>query len=344
LKAVIKIAQVAAAFFLFVLSLETIKESAGGIGPLLSTFRVEGIPNLFGLGWLMAYAVLSGSPVAAVSLGLFGAGAMGETEALGMIAGSRFGAAFVVLLMGTIHYFRGQRKIITVATGVLSLLVTWTIYAPATVGAYLLLASGSLSRVLMEPPALFTAFISGAIDPLVEPLASFLPPFVMFVVGVAVLVGSFSLFDRALPELNPQQGRFRQIADIVYRPSVMFVLGIVVTCLTLSVSVSLGILVPIAAKGYVRRENIIPYIMGANISTFIDTLLAAFLVAEPRAFGVVAAQLLSVTGVSLVVLLFFYRPYRRAIETALERIIQSRRSFLLFLGMAMLVPLVFILI
>jgi Na+/phosphate symporter len=157
-------------------------------------------------------------------------------------------------------------------------------------------------------------------------------------------VGSFSIFDRALPRLNPNQGRFRQIADIIYRPRVMFLLGIAVTCMTLSVSVSLGLLVPISAKGYVRRENIIPYVMGANVSTFIDTLFVALMVGEPGAMGIVLAQMISVSVISLVVLGFFYRRYRRLLEGALEAATRSRRAFFVFLGVTMAVPLLFLLL
>jgi sodium-dependent phosphate cotransporter len=45
----------------------------------------------------------------------------------------------------------------------------------------------------------------------------------------------------------------------------------------------------------VRRENVIPYIMGANITTFIDTLLAAVLLNNHEAVTVVLAEMLGVT-------------------------------------------------
>ncbi len=55
----------------------------------------------------------------------------------------------------------------------------------------------------------------------------------------------------------------------------MFAFGTLVTLVTLSVSLSVTILVPLALKGYVRRDKVIPYVMGANIATWIDTLFAA---------------------------------------------------------------------
>ena len=62
----------------------------------------------------------------------------------------------------------------------------------------------------------------------------------------------------------------------------MFAFGTLMTLVTLSVSLSVTILVPLALKGYVRRDRIIPYVMGANIATWIDTLFAALLLDSPR--------------------------------------------------------------
>lgn len=333
-----------AALALFLVSIEAIRSSAAGVAPLLLAIRAEGLANLFGLGWLTAYGVLSGSPVAAVALGLFGAGTLDPIETLGMIAGSRFGAAFVVLFFGTLHYFRGHRNIITVATGVLSLLVTWTIYVPATALSWVLLNGGYLSFLQLPSPGALASIQETIARAVVSPAAALLHPVILFLAGAGLLVGSFSVFDRALPELNPNQGRFRQIADVVYRPKVMFLLGIAVTCLTLSVSVSLGLLVPISAKGYVRRENVIPYVMGANVSTFVDTLFVALLVGRPGAMSIVASQMVSVLLVSLAVLVFLFRPYRLWLEVALEAATGSRRSFMLFLGGSMALPLLFLIL
>ena len=81
--------------------------------------------------------------------------------------------------------------------------------------------------------------------------------------------------------------------------------------ISMSVSVSLSILVPLSHRGFVRRENVIPYIMGANITTFIDTLLAAVLLDNPQAFTVVLVEMVSITIVSAFILLLVYRPYER---------------------------------
>ena len=48
---------------------------------------------IVGFGWLGSYAVLSGSPVAAIALSLFSKGVLSDTETFAMINGSRMGAS-----------------------------------------------------------------------------------------------------------------------------------------------------------------------------------------------------------------------------------------------------------
>ena len=69
--------------------------------------------------------------------------------------------------------------------------------------------------------------------------------------------------------------------------------------LTLSVSVALTLLVPLVANGYLKREDTIPYIAGANITTLADTLVAAILLGNPDAVRVVLAEVIGVAIVTV---------------------------------------------
>jgi sodium-dependent phosphate cotransporter len=162
--------------------------------------------------------------------------------------------------------------------------------------------------------------------------------------GLGVLWVSFYLFDRVLPELDLEHSRFGRAAHLVYRPLVMFLLGGVLTLLTLSVSLSLSLLVPLSARGYVRRENAIPYIMGANITTFVDTLLATVVLGSSDALTVVLANMLSVTVLSLLILILFSNHYQRAVLGLVKWTLSSNRNLALFIFTILVVPLVLMLI
>jgi Na+/phosphate symporter len=331
--------------FLFVLSIQMLKEGAGVLAPfLVGLFSLQGPVNTLGLGWLSAYLVLSGSPIAAVSLTFFDAGSLSSTETFSMIIGSRMGASLIVLLIGFLYTLRGHQREESLGMGLLSLLVTWSLYAPALFVGMALLRSGLLDPLRFTSPALLLFLIDRLIDPIVSPLARTFGPLLLFFLGLALLLLSFKLFDHAVPEIDLRRTRFGDLTHHLYRPAPMFLLGFLITLISFSVTLSLSLLVPFAARGYVKTENVVPYIMGANITTLIDTLFAALLLNNPQAFTIILAAIVSTLLVSLPAVLGLFRPYERAVLRALFLIHRSPRSLSAFLLIAFLLPLFLLLV
>jgi Na+/phosphate symporter len=320
-----------AALFLFILAIQLLKSGAKALTPFVGGWAVHNMANALGFGWLFAYGVLSGSPVAATTLAFFNDGAIDKFEAFAMIAGSRFGASFIVLGLGFVYALRGHQRRGSLAMGLLALIVTITTYAPALAVGYWLLHGGVFDWLRPAANGGVVSLLDVVFDPLVGLAESSLARPLVFLLGFAVLWYSLNLIDHALPDMRLKESAFSGMARMLYRPIVTFALGLVITSLTMSVSVSLSVLVPLSARGYIRRENVIPYIMGANITTFIDTLVAALLLNNPQAFTVVLVEMVSVALVSLIILLLFYRRYERAIQEVVERIGDSQRNFAIFL-------------
>jgi Na+/phosphate symporter len=326
------------ALFLFILSIQFLKSGATALAPFVGGLAVRNPANALGFGWLFAYLVLSGSPVAATSLAFFHNGAIDRFEAFAMIAGSRLGASFIVLAIGFVYALRGHERKGSLAMGLLSLVATYAVYVPALAVGYSLLSSGALDW--FRPPAAtgVLSLLDVIFGPLVIAAEAVLPRWGLFALGFGVLWYSLNLIDHALPNLHLQESAFGGMARLLYRPGVTFALGLVITSLTMSVSVSLSVLVPLSARGYIRRENVIPYIMGANITTFVDTLAAALLLNNPTAFTVVLVEMVSVAAVSLLILWFIYRPYERAVLRVVEVIGARRRHLAVFLLVIVGIP------
>jgi sodium-dependent phosphate cotransporter len=334
-----KVALFVLALLLFILALQLLKSGAKALVPFVRDgLAVQNPANALGFGWLFAYAALSGSPVAATALTLFDAGAISDVGTFAMIAGSRLGAAFIVLAIGFVYTLRGHERKGSLAMGLLSFIITAAIYLPGLVVGYWLLQSGAFDRLRPSGEIGVIEIIDVLYAPLVRLAEANLPHWLIFVVGFAILWYSLNLIDHALPDMRLKEGAFSGMARLLYRPLVTFALGLAVTTVTMSVSVSLSVLVPLSARGYIRRENVIPYIMGANITTFVDTLVAALLLNNPRAFTVVLVEMVSVAAVSLVFLLLFYRPYERAVLRLVELIGHSRRNMAIFLAIILGVP------
>lgn len=340
----LRLACVGLGLLLFVLALELLKQGASGLGPLLRRLGVEGFSGGLGFGWLMACVVLSGSPVAALALTLLAAGTLTTAETFGVIAGSRLGASFVVLVIGGLDDLRaGRRDGRSAYLGVAALVTTAIVYLPAMALAWLGLTQGVFVGLRIEGHEL-----AGLVEALFGPLLRFgqahLPRLASFVAGMATLLLAFKLFDRALPDLQGREAPLLETGSVFYRPWFMFAVGLAFTAVTLSVSVSLALLVPLAAKGYVRRENVCPYIMGANVTTFIDTLFAGALVGHPDGVRIVALLMTTVTACSLPVVLLFPYAFGQLVDRLARQATGSPRRLIAFVLGLLLVPLSLIVI
>jgi Na+/phosphate symporter len=340
----LKIVYALAGLFVFVLALQLMKAGAKSLAPLLKSTRLLQDPiDSLGFGWLDAYLVLSGSPVAAAALSLFNGGAINALQAFTMINGSRMGASFIVLFLGFIYLLRGHEPKRSLSMGLLSLLTTWTIYVPAMLLGSYFLTHGTFDAVHLSASSELASFLDAVFGPIVNWIISWAPGLLVFVVGVGVILIAFNLIDHALPDLKLGGTEFEQAPRLLYRPLVMFLLGSAVTVVSMSVSVSLSLLVPLSARGYVRRENVIPYIMGANITTFVDTLVASILMNKPQSFTIVFVEMFSVALVSVSVLVTLYRPYERLLLNTANWIVGQRRNLTVFILVLVSVPIMLLL-
>ncbi len=331
--------------FLFIFAITLMKEGARGMAPLVENhFAVNNAVNSLGFGWLFAYMVMSGSPVAASALTFFDAGIIDKVGAYSMITGSRLGASFIVLFIGFLYVLKGRNRAESLGIGLLSLSVTGTTYVIALGFGYIFLKSGLLDGVQLHTGALLNSVNDLIFDPVARFLLTLLPQWSLFLVGLAIILLSFSLFDRCLPQIALKKSQLGRMSRLIYRPWVMFLLGGLITLVSMSVSVSLGILVPLSARGFVRQENLIPYIMGANITTFIDTLLAAVLLRNPAAFTIVLVEMVSIALVSIAILFTVFQRYERGMHFFIGWLTASNRNLGLFMVIIFTLPLILMLL
>lgn len=330
---------------LFVQAIAVMKEGARAVAPWLqSRSGVNNPANSLGFGWVAAYLMLSGSPVAAAALTFLDAGAIDQFSALTMITGSRLGASLIVLLLGIIYVLRGRNRATNLSMGLLSLAVTGSTNLIALILGAALLARHALADVYPRSGLWISLAHRVIFERVLAWVAGLLPTWTLFPLGLGLILISFQLFDRCLPQMAIRESQVGRVSRVIYRPWVMFLLGSGVTLISMSVSVSLSVLLPLSNRGFVRRENAIPYIMGANVTTFIDTLIAAVLLNNPLAFTVVLVQMVSVAAVCMLILLVGYYAYERGLLAFVTWVIASNRNLVFFMVVIILVPLALLLL
>ncbi len=326
---------------LFVTALGTMKEGARALIPSLEgSVFTDNSWSALGVGWLGACLVLSGSPVAASALTLLDGGAIDRSQAFAMLTGSRLGASFVVLVVGVLYALRrnaGRRAPLSI--GIYSLTVTAVAYLPGAAVGWWLLTRGHLDGVDLAASPDVVSVTDTLFGWLPDLLADALPGWTLFPIGVGVLLLAFTCVDRVLPALDSE--RIEERAHLA-NPWVLFGLGCLVAFLTLSVSMALTLLVPIVANGYLKREDTLPYIAGANITTLADTLVAAIVLGNADAVRVVLAEVVGVAAVTLVLLALAYPLLRRGAVAWAKLVLTNRRTLGTFVAALVVAPVLLI--
>jgi solute carrier family 34 (sodium-dependent phosphate cotransporter) len=341
-------ARLAGALYVFIGALQILKTGASDLGLVNSGgILVANAGSTLGVGWIGAMMTLSGSTMAATGLTLRAAGAISEVQGFTMVTGARLGAAFVVLMVAVIYALRrgkGRRKR-TVSVAVLTLIITAVIYLPGALIGLLILRSGPFQSLHLAAPAEVGGLIDLLYGWLIARIESW-PSLLIVLVGLVLLVLAFRSIDALVPEMDEQRLQGSRL-QWLRRKWPTFLLGVLVVIATLSVSVALTILVPLVAKGYVERENLIPYIVGADLGTLVDKLAIAFVVgvggAHPASpVRIILAEIVGTAFIGMLIMTFFYVPFSRGVWNFQHRVTRSRTRLAAFTASLFAIPLLII--
>ncbi|MDY6777489.1 MAG: sodium:phosphate symporter [Candidatus Nanohaloarchaea archaeon] len=312
-------------------SLQVLSRSTQTLAPLLEQamrFVIHSDLSAFGTSWFASYVLLSGSPVAAVSLAFFSSGVLSFSQLFMAVSGSRVGAAFIVVLIGAVEYFRGENEMLrdSCSIGVLTFLIAYLVYVPAVGLGRLLIARFPVATMLELDLAGLRYSLLLVFDPFLRAVFSSVPDAGAFVLGFVLLFVSLEVFDMAFKGLRSETFENRYFRFVMTNTWVSFAAGGLFTLLTTSVSVSLGLIVPLYNRGYLRRKEVIPYILGSNITTLADTLMAAAVLDTVAGFN---AVLLLAGCASLVTLIYLavYERFYAVLKMLFDWIISNEKVF-----------------
>jgi Na+/phosphate symporter len=127
------------------------------------------------------------------------------------------------------------------------------------------------------------------------------------------------------------------------KPLRAFMAGFVFTVLVPSTSVMVSLLVPLAGSGVIRADYyILPYILGANIGTVFDVMIAALATGDPTSLGVWLVHLtINLTGALIFMPLL--NPFSKLVNLIAERMAESPSLTLVIAGVFYAFPVLIIL-
>lgn len=230
---------------------------------------------------------------------------------------------------------------------------------------------------LFQKSTTYADFISTYFQPFSETIVSYFPSLVALFVGIGLLVVAIFLFDKFFTLVHfdeqrdstvhetlkehvsqlfhhpflafkngflkiftaPSRFHFRwKLQDVLQHPLFAFFMGAVITAITMSTAISVGILVPFYAYRVINIRSVVPYVLAANITTFIDTLFVAILTGNLEAVQVVTSLILS--SLFFVILAgIFFKYYLYFIDRVSHLILRKPIFIFFFLILTIGIPL-----
>lgn len=334
-QSVLRVALVVALLYLFLVGVKSLEAGIQAFGADVATSVFDNVTHpLAGLfaGMLATILVQSSSVTSSTIVGLVGAGVLSLPAAVPMIMGTNLGTTVTNTIVSLGHVRRGQEfrrafagatvhdyfNILTVAVALPLELATGFLSRTATALSDLIGSGDGLGGVATRSP--IKAAIAWPVDRAEDVLAVLSPTLtgvLLLVTGVAVIFMALTLITRNM-RIVMAGGIERSMNRILDKGAGVSALavGMVVTVLVQSSSITTSILIPMLGAGILTLENAYPVTLGANVGTTVTALLASLAADRPEALTIALVHtLFNVFGI----LLFYPVPALRALPIRLAR-------------------------
>ncbi len=344
-----------------------------GLETGISCFGSEAVDDVFvkvatpiaGLaaGILATVLVQSSSVTTATMVGLVAAGVLSFEAAVPMVMGANIGTTVTNTLASLGHLRQGAyfERAFAMATvhdyfNLLSVIVLLPLeVAFGVISSIALFLADVFGGILPEVgggEGLVGRAISAPVDMVTAALESLgwagATGWVLLVMGLGMLFFSLWMITRQMKAV--MSGRIENAINGILAKGAgvgALLVGMVVTMLVQSSSITTSILVPLAAAGVLTLANAYPITLGANIGTTITALLASVATNSPEALAVAMAHL----SFNVIGTLIFYpwAPLRRIplrLASVTASIAVQRKSFVAVyvIGVFIITPLVILLV
>lgn len=180
--------------------------------------------------------------------------------------------------------------------------------------------------------------------PWVPMVLGIIPPWLGIIAGAGMLILALSGIEKYMTEIFNMPRSWNLIRATFQKPLRSFIAGFLFTMIIPSTTVMVSLLIPLATSGVLSADYyILPYILGANIGTVFDVMIAAMATGDPVAMGVWLVHL-SINLIGAMIFLPLMKPFSRVIKSTADKVAASPRLTLVITIIFHLVPATIILL
>lgn len=306
----LKVLALAALLYIFILSITLLGASFKlfGKGFAETIFQVTSNPVVgLMIGLLTTAIIQSSSTTTSIIVGLVASGVLPFEASVPMVMGANIGTSITNIIVSLGHISRGE-EFRRAFSG--SMLHDFFNLCAVAVLLPIEASFGLISKSAHFLQQIFEGFgglkFSSPLGAVTKPVAKLIIYGVNETAWLSVLIAMVLLFialryivvvikSMVLSKVE----RFFQ--RYVFRTPILgFALGVCLTVLVQSSSITTSIVVPLIGAGVITLSQIYPYLLGANVGTTITAFLASFVTGSPEAVAVAFAHLMfNVYGIAI---------------------------------------------
>lgn len=313
----VRLLQLILFLYLFLVSIALMGASMKMFGKGFAEALIANTSNPFvGLfiGILATSLIQSSSSTTSIVVGMVGCGALNVVNAIPIIMGANIGTSVTNTLVSIAHVNRSNEFHRSFSAS--------TVHDFFNIMAVIIIFPLQYSFNFLDKMAIFLGnkFVNVGGQEFFNPIKTATKPFVtlfknwmgdypwvLLIIALLILFLSLKQIVNALRVLVVKKAE-KWFDKVLFKNAVRaFTVGLLLTVLAQSSSITTSLIVPMAGAGILTLEQIFPYTLGANIGTTVTAMLAALAIANVNGVIVAFAHLLfNISGIVII------WPFRRA--------------------------------
>lgn len=335
------------AIYFFVSAIVLIKSSAKIMGEALAetiVLLIRDTTSAVFAGWISTAMLHSSGAFDSIVVAFTSSGVMPLGLSVAAIIGAEMGTTVTPFLISVLERLKGKGEsdasFNVTMSHVLYNLVTLLIFYPLELffGVFTKIAERGTNIFVKASWLNAVPDILDVLTPWVDPLLDHIPPWAGLVVGGAMLIVALGAVEKYMTAIFSMPRSWNLIRSTFTRPKRAFIAGFLFTLLVPSTTVMVSLLVPLATSGVIKAEYyILPYILGANIGTVFDVMIAALATGDPIGLGVWLVHL-AINLVGAILFMPLLNPFAALTRKVASFVSKDPRTTLIITALFHIIP------
>ena len=335
------------AIYFFVSAIVLIKSSAKIMGEALAetiVLLIRDTTSAVFAGWISTAMLHSSGAFDSIVVAFTSSGVMPLGLSVAAIIGAEMGTTVTPFLISVLERLKGKGEsdasFNVTMSHVLYNLVTLMIFYPLELffGVFTKIAERGTNIFVKASWLNAVPDILDVLTPWVDPLLDHIPPWAGLVVGGAMLIVALGAVEKYMTAIFSMPRSWNLIRSTFTHPKRAFIAGFLFTLLVPSTTVMVSLLVPLATSGVIKAEYyILPYILGANIGTVFDVMIAALATGDPIGLGVWLVHL-AINLIGAIIFMPLLNPFAALTRKIASYVSKDPRTTLIIAALFHIIP------